>query len=100
MLEEGLADAAASAKVPLAINRVGSMICPFFVGKKGQTVRSYADATACDTQKFAKFFHSMLDHGVYLPPSQFESWFVGLAHDEDAIKTTIKAAKESFKILS
>lgn len=97
-LAEGLEDAAKSAKIPVAINRVGSMICPFFVKEKGQKVTNYAEATACDTQKFAKFFHAMLDRGVYLPPSQFEAWFVGLAHDEDTIKKTIKAAKESFKI--
>jgi glutamate-1-semialdehyde 2,1-aminomutase len=41
----------------------------------------------------------MLDRGVYLPPSQYEAWFVGLAHDEDAIKQTLKAAKEAFKQL-
>ena len=84
----------------MTINRVGSMICPFFVAKKGVPVTNYAEATASDTQKFAKFFHAMLERGVYLPPSQYEAWFVGLAHDEDVIKSTIKAAKESFKIVA
>ncbi len=99
-LAEGLEDAAKAAKIPLAINRVGSMICPFFVAKKDQSVTSYAEATGSDTQRFAKFFHAMLDRGVYLPPSQYESWFVGLAHDDSAIKSTIKAAKEAFKSLN
>jgi glutamate-1-semialdehyde 2,1-aminomutase len=97
-LEEGLRDAAKAAKVPVAINRVGSMICPFFVARDGQKVTNYAEATACDTARFGKFFHAMLDRGVYLPPSQYEAWFVGLAHDDDAIKRTIKAARDSFKL--
>jgi glutamate-1-semialdehyde 2,1-aminomutase len=99
-LAEGLADAAKAAKVPVAINRVGSMLNPFFVAKDGDTVTNYAQATASDTQRFAKFFHAMLDRGVYLPPSQYEAWFVGLAHDDDAIKKTIKAARESFKAVA
>ena len=72
---------------------------PFFITNAGDAVTNYAQATACDTQRFAKFFHAMLDRGIYLPPSQFEAWFVGLAHDEDAIKKTVKAAKESFKAI-
>jgi glutamate-1-semialdehyde 2,1-aminomutase len=99
-LAEGLADAAKAAKVPVAINRVGSMLNPFFVAADGQSVTNYAEATASDIQRFAKFFHAMLDRGIYLPPSQYEAWFVGLAHDDDAIKQTIKAARESFKLLS
>lgn len=95
-LAKGLVDAAAEAGVPLAMNRVGSMVGPFFVRAAGQPVRNYADATACDTQAFAKFFHAMLDRGVYLPPSQFEAWFVSLAHDDAAIARTIQAARDAF----
>jgi glutamate-1-semialdehyde 2,1-aminomutase len=98
-LADGLRDAADHAKVPITINRVGSMICPFFVAENGQPVTNYTEATAGDTQRFAKFFHAMLDRGVYLPPSQYEAWFVGLAHDDDAIKATVKAAASSFKLL-
>ncbi len=99
-LADGLQAAADKADIPIALNRVGSMLCPFFVKEKGQKVTNYAEATNCDTQRFAKFFHAMLERGVYLPPSQYEAWFVGLAHDDEAIKATIKAARESFKSLA
>ncbi|HYO10096.1 MAG TPA: glutamate-1-semialdehyde 2,1-aminomutase [Tepidisphaeraceae bacterium] len=98
-LSDGLRDAADAAGVPLTINRVGSMLCPFFA-TAGQKVENYEDATACDTARYAAFFHAMLDRGVYLPPSQFEAWFIGLAHDEDAVKQTLKAAREAFKLLA
>jgi len=99
-LAEGLIDAAAEAGVPVAVNRVGSMIGLFFVPEKDQPVQNYADATACDTQRYAMFFHAMLDHGVYLAPSQFEALFVGLAHDDAAIERTIEAAGKAFKAVA
>jgi glutamate-1-semialdehyde 2,1-aminomutase len=92
-LEKGLNDAARQARCPARINRVGSMLTVFFTD---QTVTDYAGATACDTQAFARFFGAMLDQGVVLPPSQFEAWFVSLAHDEQAIKQTADAAKKAF----
>jgi glutamate-1-semialdehyde 2,1-aminomutase len=96
-LAEGLIDAAEDEGVPVAVNRVGSMIGLFFVKEKGQTVSNYADATGCDTARYARFFHAMLDHGVYLAPSQYEALFVGLAHDDAAIDETIDAAAKSFR---
>ena len=63
-------------------------------------VQNYADATGCDTQRYAKFFHAMLDHGVYLAPSQYEALFVGLAHDDAAIDLTIDAAAKAFKAVT
>ena len=98
-LAEGIIEAAKKAKVPVALNRVGSMLCPFFVKESGQQVTNYAEATNCDTERFAKFFHAMLDRGVYLPPSQYEAWFVGLAHDDATIDRTIKAAAGALKAL-
>lgn len=95
-LQAGLESAAAKAKVPLAINRAGSMLTPFFVKKTGQTVGNYSDATGSDTETFAKFFHALLDNGVMVPPSQYEAWFVGLAHDDAAIEQTIAAAQKAF----
>ncbi len=92
-LEKGLTDAAKQARCAMQINRVGSMLTVFFTD---QPVTDYAGATACDTQAFARFFGSMLDQGVVLPPSQFEAWFVSLAHDEQAIEQTIAAAKKAF----
>jgi glutamate-1-semialdehyde 2,1-aminomutase len=95
-LQVGLANAAAKAKVPLSVNRAGSMLTPFFVRKKGEIVVDYASATSCDTELFAKFFHALLDEGVFVPPSQYEAWFVGLAHDDAAIEETIRAAEKAF----
>jgi glutamate-1-semialdehyde 2,1-aminomutase len=96
-LADGLTEAAEKANVPIAVNRVGSMIGFFFVKEKGQLVTNYTEATASDTDRFAKFFHAMLANGVYLAPSQYEALFVGLAHDEDAIDQTISAANNAFK---
>ncbi|MBI1369981.1 MAG: glutamate-1-semialdehyde 2,1-aminomutase [Planctomycetes bacterium] len=91
-LADGLARAARSIGVPLQINRVGSMLTPFFTSKP---VKNYDEATASDTKRFASFFGAMLDHGVTLPPSQYEAWFVSLAHDDEAITQTIVAAERS-----
>jgi glutamate-1-semialdehyde 2,1-aminomutase len=95
-LQKGLAEAAQAAGVPVVINRVGSMITPFFVRQAVQKVENFEGAVACDVQAFATFFNVMLQNGVYLPPSQFETWFVGLAHTDDAIDQTIEAARQAF----
>jgi glutamate-1-semialdehyde 2,1-aminomutase len=99
-LASGLQSAADDAGIPVAVNRVGSMIGLFFTREKGKPVTNYAQATNSDTARFARFFHAMLDRGVYLAPSQYETLFVGLAHREEDIAETIKAAAESFKSLS
>jgi glutamate-1-semialdehyde 2,1-aminomutase len=96
----GLSEAAAKQNVPVAINRVGSMLTVFFVNQTGGKVTNFTEATACDRERFKTFFHAMLDGGVYLPPSQFEAWFVGLAHDETAIERTIEAAELAFAAIS
>src|SRR5690606_9020345 len=70
-LTEGLIGAAQAAGVPITLNRVGSMLTPFFTKEADQPVTNFAEATACDTQRYATFFHAMLANGVYLPPSQF-----------------------------
>lgn len=98
-LAEGLQAAAEKAGVPLVVNRVGSMVCPFFVRRAGDVVQNYAQATACDTERFARFFNGMLNQGVYLPPSQFEAWFVSLAHDDAAIDQTVAAAEVALAAL-
>ena len=99
-LAAGIEQAAITAKVPVAINRVGSMVGIFLTKEHGQPVRDYTEATGCDTAAFATFFHAMLDNGVYLPPSQFEAWFVGLAHEEAAIDATILAAEKAFAMVA
>ena len=91
-----MAASAEAAGVPVAINRVGSMLTPFFIKEAGQPVTNFAEATAGDTAAYATFFHAMLDNGVYLAPSQYEAMFVGLAHSDEAIAMTINAAEKAF----
>ena len=78
-LERGMAEAAASAGIPLTVNRVGSMLTAFFTE---ELVTDYASAKRADTKRYANFFHGMLEQGVFLAASQFEAVFVSLAHTE------------------
>lgn len=96
-LARGLMNAAQDSQIPVCVNRVGSMLCPFFVKRDGEKVLNNNDATNCDTQRFARFFHSMLANGINLPPSQFEAWFVSFAHTNELINRTIDAAAIAFK---
>jgi glutamate-1-semialdehyde 2,1-aminomutase len=89
-LERDLAAAIAESRVPARVQRVGSMLSLFF---SAEPVTDYASARQCDTAAFGRFFHGMLERGVYLPPSQFEAWFVSLAHDEKDIARTVEAAR-------
>ena len=91
-LQVGLARAAQAAGVMVTVNRVGSMITPFFC--RGP-VSDYASAKTSDTALFGRFFHAMLDRGIYLPPAQFEAAFVSLAHTERDIDETVRAAGEA-----
>jgi glutamate-1-semialdehyde 2,1-aminomutase len=93
-LVQGIAKAAAQAGVPLATNHVCGMFGLFFTS--APTVTSYADATKCDVERFKKFFHGMLDEGVYLAPSAFEAGFVSIAHTEADIDATVAAAGRVF----
>jgi glutamate-1-semialdehyde 2,1-aminomutase len=96
MLAEGLIDAANTAGVLLALNRVGSMLTPFFRKTPGESVTNFAQATAGDTQAYANFFHAMLNAGIHLAPSQYEAMFVSLAHTDEIIEQTITAAEKAF----
>jgi glutamate-1-semialdehyde 2,1-aminomutase len=72
---------------------VGSMFTVFFSKDPVFDARS---ARACDTKRFGRFYHSMLEGGVYLPPSQFESAFVSTAHSDDDVEQTLEAAGRAF----
>jgi glutamate-1-semialdehyde 2,1-aminomutase len=72
------------------MNRVGSMFTPFFTDRP---VTDYTTAATSNTKRFAAFFHGMLKRGVYIPPSQFEAWFVSAAHGEAEIAKTLEAAR-------
>jgi len=89
----GLASAAAKAGVPVTVNRVGSMSTCFFTR---EPVTDYASAKKSDTGKFALFFRSLLERGVYFPPSQFEAAFVSTAHSDADVALTLEAAAKSF----
>jgi glutamate-1-semialdehyde 2,1-aminomutase len=91
-LETGLLDAARSTGVPLSVNRAGSLLTPFFADGP---VTGYADAMRSDTAAFSAFFRAMLDAGIYLPPSQFEAWFVSTAHGAREVEQTVAAAREA-----
>lgn len=93
LLAAGLAEQAKAAGVPAQINRAGSVLTVFFTASP---VRDYAAAKTSDTARFARFFSAMLDAGIYLPPSQFEAWFLSLAHTEREIARTVKAAGPAF----
>jgi glutamate-1-semialdehyde 2,1-aminomutase len=88
-IEEGLLGAAREAGVPVSVGRVGSMLTLFFTDRP---VRNYEDARACDTVRFSRFHAAMLEQGIYLPPSQFEGWFISLAHTAEDVERTIAAA--------
>lgn len=92
LLEDELTDACEEAEVPAVIQRVGSMLTLFFSEKP---VLNADDASAADHKRFARFFSRMLEHGVHLPPSGYEAWFVSLAHDEHAVHKTAEAARKA-----
>jgi glutamate-1-semialdehyde 2,1-aminomutase len=95
-LVEGVAAAAKEAGVALCHNRVGSMFTWFF--NKGP-VTDWDSASKSNTEAFGKFFRSMLDSGVYLPPSQYEAAFLGATHTEEDVQRTVAAAKVAFAAL-
>jgi glutamate-1-semialdehyde 2,1-aminomutase len=81
-------EALTAASVPHTIQWAGSMFSVFF---RDGAVSSYDEAKTQDVDAFRRFFHSMLDHGVHLPPSSFEAWFVSAAHDDDAVSHVLAA---------
>jgi glutamate-1-semialdehyde 2,1-aminomutase len=95
-LTDGILAAAGRAGVPFSVNRVGGMFGLFFTG---ETVESYTQATTADVDAFNRFFHGMLERGVYLAPSAFEAGFISSAHDDDVIAATVAAAGEVFASL-
>ena len=88
-LEAGLRAAARAAGVPMQFNRCGSMFCGYFTS---EPVHNLADALKSDRERFKKFFHGLLEAGVYLAPSQFEAGFLSTAHTEADIAATVNAA--------
>ncbi len=90
---DGLEQAAREAGVAVTTNRTCAMFGLFFTERK---VETYAEATACDSAAFNRFFHGMLRRGVYFAPSAFEAGFISAAHGDIEIAHTIEAAREAF----
>ena len=95
-LEAGLTEAARSAKIAMRFNRIGSMFCGYFTD---QPVHNLADALRSDRARFAKYFHAMLEEGIYLAPSQFEAGFISLAHTAADVDKTVGAARKALRTL-
>ncbi|KZE75166.1 glutamate-1-semialdehyde aminotransferase [Paenibacillus elgii] len=95
-LEAGMLQNARELGVPITINRIGSMVCPFFTD---QQVTNYETAKQSDLNKFNRYFGLLLDYGVSIPPSQFEGMFVSAAHSDDDIEATIEAHHQALKQL-
>lgn len=93
-LASGMEKACKDAGIPAYHTRLGSMLCTFFTD---QPVTDYATAKKCDTKRYAKFFHGMLEKGFYFAPSQFEAVFVSTAHGEKEIDATVDAFREVIK---
>ena len=96
-IENILLEAAKENNIDLQVNRFGSMINPFFTNEE---VVDFKSAQSSDTEKFKTFFWNMIENGVFLPPSQFESWFLSTALSEKDLKNTEKAIKASMKAVA
>ncbi|MDI3311493.1 MAG: aspartate aminotransferase family protein, partial [Thermoanaerobacterium sp.] len=83
--------------IDVKINRVGTMMCMFF---SDCDVYDFKTATKSNTDMFAKYFNAMLKRGIYLPPSQFETFFLSTAHTDEDIDKTIEASFEAAKEIS
>jgi len=93
-LVAGLSAAAEEARARVITNRVGTMFTTFFTDR---AVTNWASAKSSDTKKFGAFFRAMLEHGVYLAPSQFEAGFISTAHDDAEIEATVQAAARALR---
>jgi len=94
LLADGMLAVAIDAGVPFSVNQVCGMFGLFFTAEK---VETYTQATACDVPAFNRFFHAVLERGVYLAPSAFEAGFMSSAHSEQDIADTLQAAREAFR---
>jgi len=93
-LAEGLEGALEANGVPGRVQRVGSMLCMYLTERP---VTRWADAAKGDSVRFRKYFHRMLDAGIYLAPSPYEAAFVSAAHTDEQIETTVAAAKDALR---
>jgi glutamate-1-semialdehyde 2,1-aminomutase len=97
LLAAGLREALGRRKIEGTVNQVGSMWTIFFGVSHVETV---PDARRADTARYARFFHAMLERGIYLPPSAFESAFLSTEHGEDEVDRALEAAHEALGSLA
>jgi len=93
---EAIREIAKKNKLSVKLSQLGSMFSLFFSKRR---ITNYQEARECDLKKFAHYFHNMLEEGIYLPPSQFETNFISIAHKKREIKKTLKAVDKAFKYL-
>ena len=93
-LAENISELAEKNRIPVSINRATGMLTPFFTESP---VKDYQTAKMSNTKRYAQFFIEMMDQGIYLPPSQFEAWFVSLAHSQKDLDKTIEACDNAFR---
>ena len=93
-LTDAIADAARAFNIPVQINRIASMFTAFFTD---QPVTDYASAKRSDTKRFARFFHALLQQGVFLPPSQFEAAFLSVTHSDEVLAQVAEAMRQAMR---
>jgi glutamate-1-semialdehyde 2,1-aminomutase len=93
-LEAGLREAAKAAGVPVWFNRCGSMFCTYFTN---QPVWNLADAMTSDRERFSRYFHGLLERGIYVAPSQFEAGFLSTAHTLADVELTVNVAAQALR---
>ncbi len=99
-LTKGLEKAAQAAGIPLTTNHVGSMFGAFFVDEDfSGTITNYQQVMNCNNERFNRFFHGLLDAGIYLAPASYEAGFMSAAHSDSDIQYTLEAAKKVFSML-
>ena len=97
LLADGLREAAAQEGVPLQVQAVTGLVTPFF---SKDSVADYSGATGCDLAAYGRWCRALLREGIYPPPSQFEAWFPSLAHTEEDVERTVRAARIAFAELA
>ena len=97
LLVDGLRQRAEAAGIALTTNHVGSMFGLFFT--ENPKVTNFEQVMACDTERFKRFFHGMLEEGVYLAPAAYEAGFMSAAHSVKQIQATLDAAERVFSNL-
>lgn len=94
-LEKAMLDAAAANGIDLTVNRFGSMINPFFSKK---TITNFTEAQECNTAQFTKFFWGLIENGIYIPPSQFEAWFLSSVISDEDMEHLIEGINAAMKL--